>query len=73
MKEQGNMEALRIATPYIRAYKGRVFVVKLGGKQCEPGRALDNIVQQLALLYQLGMKLLVVHGGGDQASELSVA
>jgi len=67
---QTNLKALRTAIPYIRAYKGRVFVVKLGGQLCEPGRILDNLVDQLALLYQLGIKLVVVHGGGEQANAL---
>ena len=66
-----NLEALRVAVPYIRAYAGRVFVVKLGGGVCSPGRVLDNLVDQLALLHHLGIKLIVVHGGGEQANELS--
>lgn len=71
MHLQANLKALRTAVPYIRAYKGRVFIVKLGGAVCEPGKLLDGIVDQLALLYQLGIKLVVVHGGGPQASALS--
>lgn len=70
MHVQANLRALRVAVPYIRAYKGRVFVVKLGGQLCMPGRVLENIVDQLALLYQLGIKVIVVHGGGPQASAL---
>ena len=66
-----NLNALRIAVPYIRAYRKRVFVVKLGGQLCSPGRTLDNLVDQLALLAQLGIKLVIVHGGGEQVSALS--
>lgn len=65
-----NLNALRTAIPYIRAYKGRVFVVKLGGAICRPGKYLDNLVNQLSLLYQLGIKVIVVHGGGEQATAL---
>jgi len=71
MQLQTNLNALRTAIPYIRAYRGRVFVVKLGGQLCEPGRVLGNLVEQLSLLYQLGIQLVVVHGGGPQASALS--
>ena len=71
MHLQHNLKALRIAVPYIRAYHGRVFVVKLGGGLCTPGRVLDNLVDQLALLAQLGIRLVVVHGGGEQVSALS--
>ncbi len=71
MHVQANLKALRVAVPYIRAYKGGTFVVKLGGQLCNPGRAADNIVDQLGLLHQLGIKLVIVHGGGEQASTLS--
>ncbi len=71
MHHSHDLETLREAVPYIRAFKGRTFIVKLGGGICEPGRRLENLVDQLALLYQLGIKLVVVHGGGKQASELS--
>ncbi|MEW6249285.1 MAG: acetylglutamate kinase [Planctomycetota bacterium] len=71
MHVQTSLAALRTAIPYIRAYKGRVFVVKLSGGLCAPGKVLDNLVEQLALLYQLGIRLVVVHGGGDQANALS--
>ena len=71
MHLQTNLKALRTAVPYIRAYRGRVFVVKLSGAVCEPGRFLESVVEQLALLYQLGIKLVVVHGGGAQANVLS--
>jgi acetylglutamate kinase len=71
MHLQHNLKALRIAVPYIRAYHGRVFVVKLGGGLCTPGRVLDNLVDQLALLAQLGIKLVVIHGGGKQVNTLS--
>lgn len=67
---QASLNALRTAIPYIRAYKGRVFVVKLGGRLCEPGKVLDHLVEQLTLLHQLGIKLVVVHGGGGQADAL---
>lgn len=71
MQLQTKLDALRTAIPYIHAYAGRVFVVKLGGRLCEPGRVLDNLVDQLAHLHRLGIRLVVVHGGGAQVSDLS--
>lgn len=65
------LKALRTAVPYIRAYKGRVFVVKLGGNLCEPGPTLESLADQIALLHQLGVKVVLVHGGGEQATTLS--
>ena len=66
-----NLQSLRTAIPYIRAYKGRTFVIKLGGELCRPGPALHNLAEQIALLHQLGIRVVVVHGGGPQASDLS--
>jgi len=64
------MGALRTAIPYIRAYERRVFVIKLGGALCAPGPALDHLVAQAALLYQLGIRVVLVHGGGPQMAEI---
>ncbi|MCG3127847.1 MAG: Acetylglutamate kinase [Phycisphaerae bacterium] len=71
MHGNANLEALRTAIPYIRAYKGRTFVVKLSGRLCRPGAALQHVVEQVVLLHQLGIRVVVVHGGGDQADELA--
>jgi acetylglutamate kinase len=64
------LKSLRIAVPYIRAYKGRIFVVKLGGGLCRPGPTLTNLADQIAVLHQLGIKVVLVHGGGEQATAL---
>jgi acetylglutamate kinase len=71
MHVQANLKALRTAIPYIRAYKGGVFVVKLGGALCDPGRTLDHIAEQLALLHQVGIRVVLVHGAGEQATALA--
>lgn len=71
MHVHSSLKALRTAIPYIRAYKGRIFVVKIGGSVCRPGRALENLVDQLALLYQLRIRLIIVHGGAEQADALA--
>lgn len=68
--ELPNLAALRTAVPYIRAFKGQTFVVKLGGELCQPGATLAAIADQLSVLHQLGMRLVVVHGGGPQADTL---
>lgn len=64
-----SMQALRTAIPYIRAFEGRTFVVKLGGKLCDPGTALENLAEQVALLSTVGIRIVLVHGGGEQLSE----
>jgi acetylglutamate kinase len=55
----------------VRAYRDNIFVLKLGGDVASPGDVLDHIAAQIALLSSLGIKLVVVHGGGPQASEVS--
>jgi len=66
-----NIGILKQALPYIRRYKGKTFVIKLGGELVERDEVLDGIAQDLSLLYQIGIKIIVVHGGGPQATELS--
>jgi acetylglutamate kinase len=66
-----NVALLTQALPYIRKYKNKIFVVKLGGELAQREDTLDDIAQDISLLYQIGIKLLIVHGGGPQATELS--
>lgn len=57
------------ALPYIRTYRGATVVVKIGGEALDdPGkRAL--VADDLALLSLVGIRIVVVHGGGPQVSE----
>jgi len=61
---------LKGALRYVRAYRDHVFVVKLGGDVLSDVEALDHVAGQLALLHSLGIRIVVVHGGGPQASAL---
>src|SRR5258708_6293708 len=62
---------LKQAIPYIRLYKGKTFVVKAGGSVLEKAGALAGLGEDIATLEQLGVRLVLVHGGGPQASRLS--
>jgi acetylglutamate kinase len=62
---------LKGALRYVRAYRDHVFVVKLGGEVLSEPAILDNVAGQLALLSSLSIRIVVVHGGGPQASALS--
>lgn len=62
---------LKGALRYVRAYRDQVFVVKLGGEVLADPRAVDGIAAQVSLLSSLGIRMVVVHGGGPQASALS--
>ena len=62
---------LKGALRYVRAYRDHVFVVKLGGDVLGEPEVLDQVAAQLALLSSLSIRLVVVHGGGPQATALS--
>jgi len=65
------LDLLREALPYIQKFKGKTFVVKFSGKVTENKENLASLVEELALLYQVGIRICVVHGGGKQLSELA--
>lgn len=62
---------LKQAIPYIRLYKGKVFVVKVGGRVVGRKDLLDALVEDVCLLQQVGIRVVLVHGGGSQATEMS--
>lgn len=68
---QPRLDLLREALPYIRRFKGKTFVVKMSGKVTEDHDTLVSLAEELALLYQVGIRLCVVHGGGKQLTELA--
>ncbi|MEY2522841.1 MAG: acetylglutamate kinase [Ilumatobacteraceae bacterium] len=61
------------ALPYIRRFADQVVVVKYGGNAlagASDGDALALFAQDIVLMRQVGMRPVVVHGGGPQISEL---
>jgi acetylglutamate kinase len=56
------------ALPYIRAWRGRTIVVKIGGEALDDPRLAALVAEDLALLTLVGSKVVVVHGGGPQVS-----
>jgi acetylglutamate kinase len=69
--DQLRLDLLREALPYIQRFQGQTFVVKLSGKVTEDRENLNSLAEELALLYQVGIHICVVHGGGKQLSELA--
>ncbi|MGI8752721.1 MAG: acetylglutamate kinase [Acidimicrobiales bacterium] len=65
-------EILIEALPYIRRLWGQVIVVKYGGNVMAPGSdgSLDSFAGDIALMRSVGMRPLVVHGGGPQIGAL---
>ena len=65
------IRALRGAAPYIRMYKGKVFVIKASGGVFGDAAATRGLIEQVAILHQVGIRVVLVHGGGPQSTALS--
>jgi acetylglutamate kinase len=57
------------ALPYIRSWHGRTIVVKVGGAALDDERLAGLVAQDLTLLTLVGVRVVVVHGGGPQVSD----
>src|SRR3981189_702218 len=67
------IRALKSAAPYIRMYKGKSFVVKAGGGVFGDADATRVLIEQIAILHYFGVRVVMVHGGGPQTTEISEA
>ncbi|HJS22659.1 MAG TPA: acetylglutamate kinase [Steroidobacteraceae bacterium] len=67
------VRALKNAAPYIRMFKGKVFVIKASGAVFGDAESTRDLIEQVAILHQVGIKVVLVHGGGPQVTELSDA
>jgi acetylglutamate kinase len=67
------IRALRSAAPYIRLYKGKTFVIKAGGAVFGDAVATRALIEQIAILHYLGIKVVMVHGGGPQLTQVTEA
>jgi acetylglutamate kinase len=59
------------ALPYIREHSGSTVVIKVGGAAMEDPSLSVRFAEDVSLLRLVGVRPLVVHGGGPQISELS--
>jgi acetylglutamate kinase len=64
------VRALRSAAPYIRMYKNKVFVIKAGGAVFADETSTRGLIEQVAILHQVGIRTVLVHGGGPQLDSL---
>ena len=67
------VSALKHAAPYIRLYKGKVFVIKAGGEVFADAEKAAALMEQVGILYQVGVRVVLIHGGGPQATKLASA
>ena len=57
------------ALPYIREFSGKKIVVKYGGAAMKDAALKKSVIQDVALLKLVGMKPIIVHGGGKEISK----
>ena len=72
-KELSNAERAEILTqalPYIRRYNGKIVVVKYGGNAMINETLKMQVMEDIVLLWLVGVKVVLVHGGGPEISEL---
>src|ERR1700676_2241076 len=67
------VRALKSAAPYIRMYKNKIFVIKAGGAVFSDELSTRALIEQVAILHQVGIKTVLVRGGGAQRDSLQAA
>jgi acetylglutamate kinase len=63
--------ALTHAAPYIRLFKGKVYVLNAGGEIFADPVQTRAIMEQVGILHQVGIRVVLVHGGGPQSTQLA--
>lgn len=69
MSKQEQAEFLIEAMPYIKKYFNKVLVVKYGGNAMTDDNLKSSVMRDLVVLNSLGIKVVLVHGGGPEISE----
>ena len=63
-------EVLVHALPYIQEYSGKVVVIKYGGNAMINEELKDSVMRDVVLLSLIGVKVVLVHGGGPEITEM---
>jgi len=62
-------DVLMEALPYIQQFHGKTIVIKLGGHAMVDPFVLENAIQDAVLLHYVGIRVVLVHGGGPEISD----
>lgn len=71
--ETSNADRARIlvhALPYIQKYTGKIIVIKYGGNAMINEKLKDSVMRDIVLLSLIGVKVVLVHGGGPEITEM---
>ena len=63
-------EVLTAALPYIKKYSGKIIVVKYGGNAMINEELKQQVMQDIVLLWLIGVKVVLVHGGGPDINDI---
>jgi len=63
-------EVLTQALPYIKRYNGKIVVVKYGGNAMVNEQLKQQVMEDIVLLWLIGVKVVLVHGGGPEISDI---
>ncbi|MBQ7288587.1 MAG: acetylglutamate kinase [Clostridia bacterium] len=63
-------EVLTQALPYIKRYNGKIVVIKYGGNAMVNEQLKQQVMEDIVLLWLIGVKVVLVHGGGPEINEI---
>ncbi|MBO5009236.1 MAG: acetylglutamate kinase [Clostridia bacterium] len=63
-------EVLTQALPYIKKFSGEIIVVKYGGNAMINEQLKEQVMEDIALLWLIGVKVVLIHGGGPEINEM---
>ena len=63
-------EVLTQALPYIKKFNGKIIVIKYGGNAMINEQLKEQVMEDIALLWLIGVKVVLVHGGGPEISDM---
>ncbi|MCA9314349.1 MAG: acetylglutamate kinase [Planctomycetes bacterium] len=66
-----DVRLLREALPYLRRYRRQTIVVKMGGEIAAQPEALRSLAEDISLLTHVNIRIVVIHGGGPQATQMA--
>jgi acetylglutamate kinase len=66
-----DIRLLKQALPYIKQYRNKTFVIKMGGEVLKDKERTDSLAEDISLLHELNIRVVVIHGGGPQATALA--
>jgi acetylglutamate kinase len=67
---QQRVSIISEALPYIRQFAGKTFVIKYGGASMSNAALKKKVIEDIALLHYVGVRPVVVHGGGPEINQM---